>query len=148
MKRTAAINVSSTHGSCRMPVCTQRRSYISYGSRPASWAGASKPSSRRSLAISRPMFGMSSSLLTSLAVSILVFILQPPQATFKLSLLALHQAEAVFHGLARLIDERFVQHRYLVHAVEAEVAEVLPHLTPGRQRPGPAPERQRQRPDR
>src|SRR5687768_9930704 len=106
------------------------------------------PSSRRSLAISRPTFGMSSSLLTSVAVSILVFILQPPQAPFELRLLALHEAEAVFHRLARLIHEAFVQHRNLVHAVQAEVAEVLPHLAPRCQGPGPAPERQRQRPDR
>src|SRR4051812_35659118 len=106
------------------------------------------PISRRSFAISGPMFGTSSRLATSAAVSILVFILQPPGVALPLRLLGLHNPEAVFHRLAGLIDEPVVKQGNLVHAVEAEVAEVLPRLAPRRQRPRPAPERQRKRPDR
>ena len=60
MNRTAAMNVSSRHGSCRWPVIRQSSSYILYGSRPGKSLGNLVPNWRRSLAIERPMLGMSS----------------------------------------------------------------------------------------
>src|SRR5689334_14594644 len=102
------------------------------------------PRSRRSLAISRPMLGTSSSLVTSAAVAIFVFILKPPEVALPLGLLGLHDAEAVLHRLAGLVDEALVEQCDVVHAVEAEVAEVVSRLTPGGEGPRPAPERQGQ----
>src|SRR6185312_869655 len=60
MYRTAAMNVSSTHGSCRWPVIRHRSSYSAYGSRPSNPAGDVIPNWRRSLATAGPTFGMSS----------------------------------------------------------------------------------------
>jgi hypothetical protein len=69
MNRTAAMKVSSRHGSCRWPVIRHSSSYIRYGSWPDKSLGNLIPNWRRSLAIEVPMLGMSSNR----AISVLGF---------------------------------------------------------------------------
>src|SRR5262249_54911598 len=66
MYRTAAMNVSSKHGSWRRLVMRQRSSYIAYGSRPSRSLGVVIPNWRRSAAMEGPMLGISSRWAISL----------------------------------------------------------------------------------
>jgi len=60
MYRTAAMKVSSKHGSCHWPVIRQSSSYIAYGSRSSRPLGELMLNWRRSAATAGPMLGMSS----------------------------------------------------------------------------------------
>src|SRR3982751_5010495 len=57
MKSVAAMKVSSTHGSWRWPVASQRRRYSAYASWPRRSRGRSMPIRRRSAASDGPMLG-------------------------------------------------------------------------------------------
>ena len=57
MKSVIAMKVSSTHGSCRLPLCAHNDWYSTNGSRCASSRGCCKPSARKSPAIAGPTLG-------------------------------------------------------------------------------------------